>query len=545
MKKIIFSIAIFLAGFQVTAFCQNTSDPITTAVTNLKTLLTDHMREKAYLHFDRPYACYVAGENVYFKAYVFMGERHEPTTISNVLHVDLVDKNDAVLRSISLQLVNGTGWGDFSLPDSLQKGIYRVRAYTQWMRNEKTPAYFDQLLSVSTANSVDRVAGNTTQGMKPDLQFFPEGGSMVADVPSKVAFKAVGTNGLGIGVKGIVVDNDHQEVAKITTAHLGMGEFNFIPELGKTYNAMVTFADGSKYTLPLPAIQQKGITLAVNTGDPSKIAITVRANRPYYKENLNKKYELLVYYAGALKHYSPVLDNSILQLDLAASAFPTGIVKVTLLSETGEPLNERLVFVQNNDLLKLAVSANKPAFTTRENVQLNLNVKDKDGNPVVGSFSASVVDESKLLVDESAENSLESYMLLSSELKGHIESPNFYFASVTDETRTDLDVLMLTQGFRRFDWKDLENGIPANATIAFTAEKQTDISGVLKTKAGDPIPNSSVTLIPQNTNGGAPMVQTTDSQGRFVFQKCLYRRRCKIHFKSTILGAQKHDAHPG
>ena len=255
MKKIIFSIAIFLAGFQVTAFCQNATEPITTAVSSLKTLLTDHMREKAYLHFDRPYSCYVAGETVYFKAYVFMGERHEPTTISNVLHVDLVDKNDAVLRSISLQLTNGTGWGDFSLPDSLQKGVYRVRAYTQWMRNEKTPAYFDRSLSVSTINGVDRVAGNTTQGLKPDLQFFPEGGTIVADVPSKVAFKAVGTNGLGIGVKGVVVDNDHQEVAKITTSHLGMGEFNFIPDLGKTYQAMVTFADGSQYTLPLPAVQ--------------------------------------------------------------------------------------------------------------------------------------------------------------------------------------------------------------------------------------------------------------------------------------------------
>ena len=122
-----------------------------------------------------------------------------------------------------------------------------------------------------------------------------------------------------------------------------------------------------------------------------------------------------------------MLDNSILGLDLPAAGFPTGIVKVTLMSETGEPMNERLVFVQNNDLLKLNIAANKQAFNTRENVQLSLNAKDKDSNPVVGSFSVSVVDESKVLVDENAENTLLSYMLLSSELKGQIESPNFLF----------------------------------------------------------------------------------------------------------------------
>jgi len=532
MKKIILPIAVFLVFLQSTAFCQNGADLVTNAVSNLKTLLTDHITEKAYLHFDRPYACYVAGDIVYFKAYVFMGERHEPTALSNVLHVDLIDKNDVLLHSISLQLTGGTGWGDFALPDTLQKGVYRVRAYTQWMRNEKIPAYFDQFLSVSTVNGVDRVAGNTVQGVKPDLQFFPEGGSLVAEVPSKIAFKALGTNGLGIDVKGIVVDNDHKEMAKITTTHMGMGEFNFIPELGKTYQAMVTFGDGSQYTLPLPVVQQKGITLAVNTDDPSKLAITIRANRPYYKENINKKYELLVYYSGSLKRYSPVLDNSILGLDLPASGFPTGIVKVTLLSETGEPLNERLVFVQNSDLLNLSISGSKPVYGTRENVALNLNAKDKTGSPVSGSFSVSVVDESKILVDENEENSILSYLLLTSELKGRIEKPNFYFANVTSETRSDLDVLMLTQGFRRFDWKELENNTPAPTSIAFNPEKEIDISGELKTKSGDPVANSTVTLIAQGTNGGIPQVQTTDNAGKFKFANVFVATGMKFILKA-------------
>ncbi|HZY35201.1 MAG TPA: TonB-dependent receptor plug domain-containing protein, partial [Mucilaginibacter sp.] len=532
MKKIIFLLAVLLMSFQLTAFCQNGGGVLNSAIANLKTQLTDHMLEKAYLHFDRPYACYVAGEVVYFKAYVFMGERHEPSTISNVLHVELIDKNNVLLRSISLQLVNGTGWGDFALPDSLEKGTYRVRAYTQWMRNEKNPYYFDQFLSVSTVNGVDRIAGATGQGQKPDLQFFPEGGSLVAEVPSKIAFKAIGANGLGIGVNGVVVDNEHKEVAKITTAHLGMGEFNFIPELGKTYQAAVTFANGAQATMALPAVQQQGITLSVKTDDPSKVSITIRANRPYYKDNVNRKYELLIYSGGSLKHYSPVLDNSILGLDLPASGFQTGIVKITLMSEAGEPLNERLVFVQNADLLNLSVTGNKPVYTTRENVELNLNAKNKDGAPVNGSFSVSVVDESNILVDESEENSILSYLLLTTELKGRVERPNFYFSNVNSETRADLDILMLTQGFRRFDWKELENNGAASAAIAFAAEKEQDISGMLKTKSGDPVPNCTVTLIPQGANGGTPLVEVTDNAGKFKFSNVFVAAGAKFILKA-------------
>jgi len=352
MKKIILLATIFVAALQNIAFCQN-SNAVNNAIGKLKTILTDHMVEKAFLHFDRPYPDYVAGEMLYFKAYVTMGERHQPSTISNILHVDLIDKNDVLMRNISVQLTNGTGWGDFNLPDTLQKGTYRIRAYTQYMRNEKNPYYFDQFISVSSINNVDRVAENTGRGLKPDMQFFPEGGNLVTDMPAKVAFKAIGTNGLGINVKGVLVDNEHKEVAKIASTHLGMGEFSFIPEAGKTYKAMVTFGNGTQVALNLPAIQQKGTTLSVNTDDPTKIAIEIRANRDYYRENVNKQLNLLVYYGGALKHYTPKLDNGVLGLDLPASSFPTGIVKVTLLAENGEPLNERLVFIQNPDLLNL------------------------------------------------------------------------------------------------------------------------------------------------------------------------------------------------
>lgn len=478
-------------------------------------MLTDRISEKAFLQFDRPYPYYVVGDVVYFKAYVTMGERHEPTTISGILHVDLIDKNDVLMQSIPLQLTGGTGFGDFALPDTLQKGSYRIRAYTEWMRNDKIPYFFDQYISVSSVNDADRIAENTTQGLKPSLRFFPEGGNIVTDVPSRVAFKAIGPNGLGITVKGVVVDDEHKEVAKINSAHLGMGAFDFIPEEGRTYKAMVTFNDGSQSSIDLPATEPKGITLTASTRDPSKLSIEIRANRAYYQENKDKQLNLLIYYSGALKRYTPKLDSEVIGLDLPANTFPTGVVQVTLLSGTGEPLNERLAFIQNPDLLNLAITAYKPSFALRENVQLNLNAKDKDGMPVIGNFSVSVVDESKILVDETAENTILSYLLLSSAVKGYIERPNFYFSNVTKETRADLDMLMLTQGYRRFTWKELEKDTSSVTAIAYTPERGIDISGTLKTKSGAPIADCVLTLIPQA--GGGVQTQTTDRGGKFRF----------------------------
>ncbi|WP_295674757.1 TonB-dependent receptor plug domain-containing protein [uncultured Mucilaginibacter sp.] len=511
MKKVVLTAMILLAFCQSKVFCQTGSARLNSAIANLKTLLTDKVAEKAFLNFDRPYTYYRAGEVVFFKAYVTMGERHEPSTISSILHADLLDKNNLLIQTIVLPLTNGTGWGNFVLPDTLQKGNYRVRAYTEWMRNDEHPRFFDQNIAVTAAVGS---AESQAQEKKPALQFFPEGGGMVADEPVRVAFKALGPNGLGMYVKGIVVDNEQKEIARMNAVHLGMGSFSFIPVAGKTYQAQVTYADGAQDRVDLPVAEEKGIMLTANMDDPSKIAIRIRANHAYFDENRGKQLSLLLYFAGTLKTYSLKLDAEVLGLEFPARVFPTGILKMTLFSDTGEPLNERLAFIQNPDLLKLSINSDKHVFATRENVKLNLSARDKAGNPVTGSFSVSVVDESKVLVDDDAGNSILSYLLLSSEVKGYIEKPNFYFTNNTPESRADLDLLMLTQGFRRFEWKELQNS-PVVAANRFSPEKAIDISGILKTRSGAPFSNAVITLIPRE--GGSMQTQTTSKDGRFRF----------------------------
>ncbi|MDO3640582.1 TonB-dependent receptor plug domain-containing protein [Mucilaginibacter sp. L3T2-6] len=527
MKKIVFTLILFVTVHAI-VFGQGTSPVLENAVSKIKATITDHIIEKAYLQLDRSYACYVAGETIYFKAYVTMGELHQPSTISGILHVDLIGSGNNLLQTKAISLANGVGWGDFSLPDTLQKGSYRIRAYTNYMRNADRAYFFEKYISVGSPNSVSNKLQVAKKTGQPSVQFFPEGGNLVTDIHTRVAFKAIGADGLGINLKGIIVDNNDQEVAKIESSHFGMGTFDFIPEEGKKYIAKLIYADGSKATVNLPAAAAKGIVLAVNTDEPTKLGIEIRANRAYYKENMNKDINLLVYWSGSVKKVNTKLDNQVLGLDIPTANMMTGIVQVTLFSETGEPLSERLAFVQNKDILGMTITSSKPTYAKRENVVLNLNAKTKDGNPARGSFSASVVDESKIAVDENAETTILTSLLLTADLKGYVENPNYYFANMTNETRSNLDALMLTQGYRRFVWKQLLSDNQAATALTYKPERVIDLTGSVKTRTGEPKPNLTVTMV---QGPGGLKTATTDAEGKFRFTDMFFETGSRIVLK--------------
>jgi hypothetical protein len=200
--------------------------------------------------------------------------------------------------------------------------------------------------------------------------------------------------------------------------------------------------------------------------------------------------------------------------------FPSGIAQFTLFSSTGEPLNERLVFIQNHDELKLEASADLQAYSPRQKVKVGVTAKGNDGSPVVGSFSVSVINETKVPVDEDKENTILSNLLLTSDIKGYVEKPSYYFNNENGKTAADLDVLMLTQGYHRFEWKQVLAG--DDPPLAFQPEKTLEISGHLKNLLGKPVANGKVTLF--STMGGIFMVDTvSDSKGNFTFKNLVFK----------------------
>jgi len=386
-----------------------------------------------------------------------------------------------------------------------------------------------------------------------DVQFFPEGGSLVTGVTSKIAFKAVSADGLGTDIKGTVTDDAGNTVTTFNSQHLGMGEFSFNPQANKLYKAHIIYADGSDNTIALPQAIDKGYVLAIDSKDSSKINIKITSNRQTYDSDPDDTLSLIaqcageVYYAAKSKpggaSFAATLDKD---------RFPSGIVQFTLFSSKGEPLDERLVFIQNNDQLKLVVKAEK-TYAPGQKVKIQLNATTVNARPVVGSFSVSVTDETKVPQDENFASSILTNLLLTSDLRGYVEQPNYYFNNVTEKTQADMDVMMLTQGYHRFEWKKILNDDLPEAI--YQPEKTLRISGHITTSGGKPVANGKVTLL--STGHGIFFTDTlTDANGRFAFNNLTFpdsirfviqartgkdRRNVNIVLDDVILQEATHD----
>jgi len=512
LKSIFF--LLLACSFCLSAYSQ--SNKVLDNITSKLAVFTSENRlENAYLHFDKPY--FAAGDTIYFKAYVTQGDKHQLTESSGVLHVELINPKNIIERSLKLQLVNGVAWGDFALADSLPPGNYRVRAFTHLMKNADDSWFFEQTISVgsfATVVSTKKVAKQTVkQNVNSSAQFFPEGGSLITGVPCKVAFKAINTAGLGVSAKGILSDNEGNEISSFVTSHLGMGYFMFTPTTNKLYTATVNFADGTKTMVGLPKSVDKGISLVINNTDITKASLKIVASKAYFEENQGKVFGLIIYTGGKANAISAKLDSMEIKMDVLKRRMPTGIATVTLFSPSGEPLAERLIFVQNYNQLNLNVDTDKKTYNKRDKVTIKLNAKDRANDPVMGQFSVSVVDESTVQIDPKEESTILSNLLLTSELKGYVEQANYYFADSSAKAIENLDILMLTQGYRRFEWKKIINN--SYSPIAYKPENLLEISGQAQTVGGKPLVNAVVSLIPKM--GGTMLTQITDEKGNFKF----------------------------
>jgi hypothetical protein len=260
------------------------------------------------------------------------------------------------------------------------------------------------------------------------------------------------------------------------------------------------------------------MVLTVNNDSKTQLKITIAATEAFYRENKNKDFALIIYSGGEPSSFICKLDSEVVALDIAKQTLHTGIAPVTLFSPTGEPLSERLVFIQNNDQLNVNVNSDKQVYKKREKVSIKLNVKNSADNASEGHFSVAVIDESKVPVDENAENTILTNLLLTSELKGYVEQPNYYFANATDKTNTDLDLVMLTHGYRRFEWEPLlKNEYPP---VTQQPEKALEISGIVNAPNRKPLDNGTVSLL--SIQGGPVLSQGIDKNGAFRFSDLVF-----------------------
>ncbi|NML65491.1 hypothetical protein HHL22_09775 [Hymenobacter sp. RP-2-7] len=463
--------------------------------------------EKAYLHLDRP--SYSSGETIWFQAYVVEADSHRPDTLSKVLYVDLLSARGQVQARRTLRLRGGLAPGDLALPDTLPAGTYQLRAYTSWMRNAGAAFFFTRPLAISSA------AGSSPLGPPAaniDVQFFPEGGSLVAGQPSEMGLKAVDAHGRGVAVQGTVLDAQGRPVVSFASRHAGMGSFAFTPAAGQAYRAVVTLPGGRQTEYPLPASQLAGYTLHV-AETPTDFVVTMRQQvaagaAPGGPALLLAQVRGQVAFAAqaTLGGAPPVVAR------LPKAKFAPGLAQITLFDAQGVAQCERLVFTPNPPGAHLTLSADKPAYGPREAVRLRLAATDVAGQPVAGQFSVAVAAATPLGADGPT---IVSHLLLGADLGGTLEDPSYYFREPqTPEIKLALNDLLLTQGWRRFVWKELLAGqLPGRE---FALEQSLGVSGQVLTAAGQPAAGQTVFYLQSNPPREGQ--QLTDATGRFRFR---------------------------
>ena len=462
-------------------------------------------QEKAYVQLDKNY--YLPGETVWMKAYVVQGYQHTPSELSNVLHVDLIDSEDRLIKNIILYIFSGEAVGEFDLPDDIPSGSLRIRAYTSWMRNFDSK--FETSLQVLNPNEEELI---TSKEGKPDLQFLPEGGSWVAGISNQLAFKAIGPDGLGEEVSGEIKDGEGKVVSRFASSHLGMGKVEITPEAGASYLAEIQHK-GSTYRYALPPVQLEGIGLAY-LPEESNLSLRLQASSSY----VGQRFSLTGSVRGKVLYTQEgSFEEGPLSLAVSTEELPLGIVQFTLFNREGMPLAERLVFNSKDEGLRVFVNLDAASHFSREAVEVDITVADNKGNPVETPLSMAVTHADGIWEDQPNRSTIYSQFWLSSDLKGFVEQPSTYFVEEGPGLE-ELDLVMRTHGWRGFDWEEILASQPRQ--LAFEPERGLSISGEAYLTSGEPLENAKMTLVIDNVLN--TFITEADGQGRFLFPNMIF-----------------------
>ncbi len=442
-------------------FSQNVNNQkISEVIQHLKKLNSEYPMQKAYLHTDKDE--YISGEDIWLRAYLVDAKDHKPDTNTTNINVDLVNIDGKLVSVNVLRLDKGYSDTKIKLPDSLPEGNYQIRAYTNWMKNFGTRFYFSKDIFVHNpeeANYIrlwDRLK-NTKFNRKIERKseeyqfaFFPEGGNIIENVKNRVAFKATNALGGGVEVSGYLKDDENNKILEFESVHNGMGVFEFTPKKNKRYKAKVKYSPGKKETVRLPSILETGYVLSANLKEDN-IFIEVSSNNK--DEELSDNIFLIGHLRGNPHFYTKgVIENGVFETKISAEDVQSGVYHITLFDENILPVAERLVFINKDETInEVDVSVHKFLEEDEKKMFVELFF-GSDVNKLPGKgYSVSVVGADSDI--RKSNSNIATYLLMGSDFGKTIEDPWFYFSD--DSTDEIVDLLMMTHGWRRFDWEDI------------------------------------------------------------------------------------------
>lgn len=339
-----------------------------------------------------------------------------------------------------------------------------------------------------------------------DVKFFPEGGALLSIPHQNVAFKVQGADGFSKEVEGFLFNSKGDTLTNFRSEHNGMGIFTMNPVDNETYYVTARTNDSITKRFDLPAIEPKGISIAMSH---YKQEIRYEIQKTETTEWPQKLF-LLAHTRGKLAILQPINPERTFG-KMNDSLFTEGITHFMLIDQQGNALSERLVFVPDHKPNQWQITADQPTYGKREKVSLQIAAKDNEGNPVEGTFSVSITDRKSIQPDSLADNIL-SNLLLTSDLKGYVEDPAYYFLNQDARTLRSIDYLMMTHGWRRHK---IEN-VLRTPSLNFTnyIEKGQTISGRIMGFFGANVKKGPICVLAPKYNIIA--TTETDEKGQFI-----------------------------
>lgn len=340
-----------------------------------------------------------------------------------------------------------------------------------------------------------------------DIQFFPEGGNLIENILQSVAFKALGSNGLSIDVTGTVYNSRNEEQVNFASVYKGMGKLLLLDEPGLTYYARVKTMNGLEKRVELPRAVSQGVTIQLGQNhDKIMYQISNQTSLP-----LRSLY-LLMHCRGKVLVMRQLDSLSVTGMFKTAE-LPNGIISFSVIDSLKNHYCERVFFCKSNSIPHVSMQSNKPAYNRREKVNLDFKVLDKQGNPVSGNYAISITDSKTVALDSLSDN-IQSSLLLSSDIKGYVEDPAYYFSGKSPSITGALDLLMMTQGWRRFNTDDVLKG--RNKAPGFFIEAGQTLSGKVVNILGKPSKNADVFVFAPTMRG--MNIAKSDSLGNYLLQ---------------------------
>lgn len=473
--------------------------------------------ERTYLHYDKN--SYSPGETIWFKAYTLA--EIAPAEASKNLYVDWIDDKGKILHHTISPLIAGMTNGQFELPATYAGKSITVKAYTSWMLNFDSSFLYNKKIPVINPDA----AGKQGSIPPPSLTFFPEGGDAIAGIPNKIAFKAVNAFGDPVKLTGTVVDESGKFIDSLRNIHDGMGFLLLTPKANAKYTAKWKDDKKTEYTTPLPVIKSEGIALRVSVV-PGKRNFEI-VTTPEITSGNDSLHIIGTMYQHVVFNFSRALNAGPITGTIPLQSLPYGILTITVFDKNWKPLAERITYVNNPSYIEqAAMDVEHWGLSHRARNELVISLPDS----TPASLSVAVTD---LAIGADSSENILSGLMLTGELKGKIYNPAYYFKDSSSQVEQQLDLVMLTNGWRRFNWDKLIAGelpsvkYPRDTSYITVSGK---LAGIMPSQIS---PASAIVVMMKQKDAadGKVLMMPINKDGRFSDPSAIFFDTARVFYK--------------